>query len=29
MTAEQIAEAAAEVLATDRVILTYLPEETS
>ncbi|MEV4763797.1 pitrilysin family protein [Micromonospora chokoriensis] len=29
VTAEQIAEAAAEVLATDRVILTYLPEETS
>ncbi|MFG2047987.1 M16 family metallopeptidase [Micromonospora sp. NPDC048935] len=29
VTAEQIAEAAAEVLATDRVLLTYLPEETS
>ncbi|MEU1586153.1 pitrilysin family protein [Micromonospora sp. NPDC005710] len=29
VTAEQIAEAAADVLATDRVILTYLPEETS
>ncbi|WP_406072397.1 M16 family metallopeptidase [Micromonospora sp. NBC_01638] len=29
VTAEQIAEAAAEVLATDRVTLTYLPEETS
>ncbi|MET7820078.1 M16 family metallopeptidase [Micromonospora zamorensis] len=29
VTAEQIAEAAAEVLATDRVVLTYLPEETS
>ncbi|WP_030488137.1 M16 family metallopeptidase [Micromonospora chokoriensis] len=29
VTAEQIAEAAADVLATDRVTLTYLPEETS
>lgn len=29
VTAEQIAEAAADVLATDRVILSYLPEETS
>ncbi|RAO37847.1 Mitochondrial-processing peptidase subunit beta [Micromonospora noduli] len=29
VTAEEIAEAAADVLATDRVTLTYLPEETS
>ncbi|MBG6100207.1 M16 family metallopeptidase [Micromonospora vinacea] len=29
VTAEQVAEAAADVLATDRVTLTYLPEETS
>ncbi|MEU4553478.1 putative Zn-dependent peptidase [Micromonospora violae] len=29
VTAEQIAEAAADVLTTDRVTLTYLPEETS